>query len=58
MRDDIEQIIGDSDGLSHLSDGEMIETCETLAEVFTNASVREIENLIALLNQAKEKAEF
>ena len=58
MKDDIEQIIGDSDGLSHLSDGEMIKTCETLAEVFSSASVREIENLIALLNQAKEKAEY
>lgn len=58
MNDDIEQIIGDSDGLSHLSDGEMIQACEILAKVFSNASVREIENLIALLNQAKEKAEF
>ena len=34
MKDDIEEIIADSDGLSHLSDGEMIQTCETLAEVF------------------------
>lgn len=58
MKDEIEQIIADSDGLSHLSDGEMIQTCETLEEVFSNASVREIENLIALLNQAKDKAEF
>ena len=58
MNDDIEQIIADSDGLSHLSDGKMIQTCETLAEVFSSVSVREIENLIALLNQAKEKAEF
>lgn len=56
MNEDIESIIADSDGLSHLSDGEMIETCKTLAEVFSNASIREIENLIALLNQTKEKA--
>ena len=58
MRDDIEQIIADSEGLSHLSDGEMIQTCEILAEVFSNVSVREINDLIALLDQAKEKAEF
>ena len=58
MRDNIEQIIADSDGLSHLSDGEMIQTCETLAEVFLNVGVREINDLIALLDQAKEKAEF
>lgn len=56
MNEDIESIIADSDGLSHLSDGEMIETCKTLAEVFSNASFQEIENLIALLNQTKEKA--
>ncbi len=40
MNDDIEQIIADSDGLSHLSEGEMIQTCETLAEVCSIASVR------------------
>ena len=49
MNSELETLIANNENLSHLSDGEMIDFCDKLNQLFESMSKDEIDNFVIML---------